>query len=793
MPLRKSLILKRKASFFYKLIISVVLVAVFPLFIGTILYYRFSVQSLEQKIYTINEAYLEQMANSLDIVLTNVLDVSKLLLIDPVFKSYSDFPEKEYYLSFINRASDFSADDRKGLISYLDLRNRITEKIELLPILNEFIDSVHFYDATDNTIFRSGELPQILTNAREIQWYADVLEDTNSFPYIMDTRVVWDHRHGDRQILTIVYKNVLDNIPFFINLDIDFLYKNMVDNKIWTENTFFFVMSDFEDLILFDTGQKKVVADLAELSQNSPGSDEKYRVIKHEEEEYYVNTVEVKKMNWNFFSFINRDQFRNEFNLLRIFVFIMAFSILFLILILGYFYSKFMYRPVENLVRYIKRMSDISEGKDQGDLFYIKNYVEYATRKNIDLQKQLAEAMPAYKKDFLSDLLKPHDYSLAEIRERVALLNINLELEHVLAMVILIDDNTYQRLVFKDQLVFRLSLAKIVQDSLQEKFIGEMIELESHKFVCILNTRNEKLTAVYNMAESIIQNIQVALKCESNVAVGSYGRSIFDLLKSYYEAEELLKYQLVFGKGVVLHRKYIEQSYDDAEPNDISESIHNFIDSVKNGKIKDARKRISIIISELFMPENRFSDLKIQQTGIDILNRVLAALDELGIDQTELFTDSENLYFKIQNLNGNLQFESFFHDKLDAIQNYLNQFPGSRKTKNIEIICRILEADYGENMNLNTLADRINLNPSYVSRIFKQSTGTSFVDYLTDLRVEKAKVLLETSNMNVKGICLQVGYWNTNYFIKVFKKKVGKTPGEFRRDLNLKQMDKIVN
>ncbi len=784
MKIPENFFFNRKASFFYKLIISVIVVAVIPLFLGTLLYYKLSIQSLEQKIHSNNNAALEQMSNSLDIVLSNVLDVSKLLLVDPVFKSYSVFQQKEYYSSYKDRAASFTEDERKNLINYLDMRNRISEKIELIPFLNEFIDSVYYYNKEEKTLFKSGEIPQIINDFREIQWYNDVLNDSKVFPYIMNTRVMRDHRYGNKQILTIVYKNILDNIPFLLNIDIEKLYKNIVDEGKTIDNASYFVLSGDESLILYDTKKEQHINDIIEMLPKIDHPEKFFNPIQLNRDKYYLNRVELGRMNWSFYSFINTDLYKGELNLLRQLVSILALSILFLIIALGYFYSKYLYGPVETLVRTIKRTADLSDNNEQGDLFYIRNYVESAITKNNTLKKQLSDAMPSYKKDFLYDLLKPNDYKIAEIRERVEFLHISLELEDVLPLVILIDDNTYQKLTFKEQLVFRISLKKMVEEILHSQFVGEMIEMESHKFVCILNSKNEEYELVHKLAESLIDKILSVLKCESTVAIGSYGRSIYDLSKSFYEAEELLKYQLLFGNGIVIDRKNIDLSYDKPESFDLSESILSLITSIKAGKFKNAGKKISNLLTELYLPENRYSDLKIQQGVIDLLNKMLSAVDDLELSPSMLFSDSKHLYGKMHNLKGRAEYESFFINMLNNIEENTKSGKEKRKNNNIEMIYEILEKNYGENMNLNHLADLLKLNPSYISRSFKETTGISFIDYLTDLRIEKSIILLKNNELNIKDICLKVGYWNTNYFIKVFKEKTGKTPGEYRRNAN---------
>ncbi|MBQ3890330.1 MAG: helix-turn-helix transcriptional regulator, partial [Lachnospiraceae bacterium] len=68
----------------------------------------------------------------------------------------------------------------------------------------------------------------------------------------------------------------------------------------------------------------------------------------------------------------------------------------------------------------------------------------------------------------------------------------------------------------------------------------------------------------------------------------------------------------------------------------------------------------------------------------------------------------------------------------------------------------------------------------YLSRIFKENTKENFIDYLTKLRIEKAKDLLNSTQYSMKEICTMCGYSDPNYFSKSFRKNVGVTPTEYR-------------
>ena len=85
-----------------------------------------------------------------------------------------------------------------------------------------------------------------------------------------------------------------------------------------------------------------------------------------------------------------------------------------------------------------------------------------------------------------------------------------------------------------------------------------------------------------------------------------------------------------------------------------------------------------------------------------------------------------------------------------------------------------------EDMSLNTVAAQVNISPSYFSTIFSGETGQTFVEYLTSVRLEKAKELLMCSSLRTAEIGYEVGYRDSHYFSYIFKKVVGCSPKEYK-------------
>ena len=91
-----------------------------------------------------------------------------------------------------------------------------------------------------------------------------------------------------------------------------------------------------------------------------------------------------------------------------------------------------------------------------------------------------------------------------------------------------------------------------------------------------------------------------------------------------------------------------------------------------------------------------------------------------------------------------------------------------------------MERNYQKDLSLEDVARFIQISPFYLSKIFKKEIGENFIDYLTGIRIQKAKEFLANPLLTIKDICYQVGYKDPNYFARVFKKTCGITPTEYQ-------------
>ena len=147
---------------------------------------------------------------------------------------------------------------------------------------------------------------------------------------------------------------------------------------------------------------------------------------------------------------------------------------------------------------------------------------------------------------------------------------------------------------------------------------------------------------------------------------------------------------------------------------------------------------------------------------------------------TYQFNSRSDYLATIMNLTDYEQMKNWFLEKMTvACQNVLSKREESSNNI-VDIAKEYIKQNYSKALSLDEVSYYVNISPYYFSKIFKEGTGENFIEYLTNIRIEKAKELLSMSDYSMKEICAMVGYSDPNYFSRSFKKHVGVTPTEFK-------------
>ncbi|MFD1955538.1 helix-turn-helix domain-containing protein [Paenibacillus thailandensis] len=142
--------------------------------------------------------------------------------------------------------------------------------------------------------------------------------------------------------------------------------------------------------------------------------------------------------------------------------------------------------------------------------------------------------------------------------------------------------------------------------------------------------------------------------------------------------------------------------------------------------------------------------------------------------------NADTLHKEIAELDSLVQLGGWFTEHLCAMAAARAGAPSAGKRTEVAEACKYIALNIGRRISLDEVAEHLHLNASYFSRLFKKELGVTFIEYVTRMKMERAKELLDQTPHTVGEICELLGYDNQSYFIKTFKAHAGSTPVEYR-------------
>lgn len=440
--------------------------------------------------------------------------------------------------------------------------------------------------------------------------------------------------------------------------------------------------------------------------------------------------------------------------------------------------TDYLLKPISSakLLEAVHRVADIIEEERKK-----RELIEYYQRESV-------ERIEMEKKRLFTRIIN-HLHSTSEILESGSQLGMELSApcyNIILFKLLRMEEMKEGSRQYFDQLV---KATDAVNAYIEKKAEIIAIERESEGWIFILKGENEEeIEGLQKVIEKAVEELIHTYK-----AVGYFGgigkcvQRIGDLSSSYREAGK------AFASRFFLHPNQMP---------DYQEIIHirekqpdrldlKMVDSTKLDRklvnhflVSGTEEEAEDFIEEYFrsLGEKQYqSQILRQYIAIDMYFCVVTFIEGKGRkaeDLQEAYRDAVQMSEKLMTVEGmkihlrNLLKEAIrIRDQESACQ-YTILLTDAKKY--------IKENFQSRDISLNAVAAHVNISPSYFSTLFRQETGQTFIEYLTEIRMEKARELLMCSTMKTSEIGYETGYGDSHYFSYLFKKIQGCTPKEYR-------------
>lgn len=751
-----------KKRYFQKLIISFTFFLLIPtILVGTISF-RISQNSLLNEVNENNHLIIQQISSSMEATLKEI-DNSAIQLINNI------------YLKDILRLDDIG--------SYLDIV-KLMKMMQNMENTNSIIQSVYIYKNFDNSIIASSFGMADLDGFYDNSWMQLVKLNEEE---LMENKILWlDTRSirnatGEelRNVITIVRPIIINGQNkglVVVNIDEVKLLHTLNNIKLKDGSRVFILNSD--GIVISNEDKEKISTRFfdennPEMNTSNLLNDKHHNIIKYEDIRYITSTMQSEYNQWLYTLMVCEDEYLKPGWHIRDTTVIISIISILLGTIIAFSVSKKMYRPVNDIINGVMQSTAV-ERDDHTTMQQITNEFEYIKMwfNEISVESKKMEILIDTNHDILVEtyfklLLQPEaGVSLDETRKKLKNLGVVIESGEYIVFVIETHPD-WKEDENRNKSIFSLFFNFLKNDGYS---IISIRMNQQAVFVLSNNTMPRK--KVVNDLSILHDEITMNLDVPHTIGIGSI--SEYDSLHiSYQEAQKALQRKFLEGLGRVY-----DEIYETNNDWEYRTAIDKIITNIKLSNSQTIETLLKNLVAEI--KSKKISYEKTIQAYFNLYIRMGLVIEDSGKAAEEVLDPRSVFYEDIKKLNTIDELNHYMIKKIESANIYLSEHKAYKGSEIINKVVAYIEEKYCEPITLNEIADIVSITPTYLGILFREDKGCTFLQYLTNIRIEKAKQLLSTTDTLVNAIGKKVGYESEQTFIRNFKKLTGLTPNQYR-------------
>lgn len=403
---------------------------------------------------------------------------------------------------------------------------------------------------------------------------------------------------------------------------------------------------------------------------------------------------------------------------------------------------------------------------------------EYDQQERIqDMEKKVQESLPLLRQEYLSRLLR-HETRSEEALIYWDEMHLDMERQNFAVLIMEIDHfaERYGSQPVHEIELIRFALHNIIEETIHDATRGVVFRDGPSYYACIMNCGSEE--EALRLAEKCCTNIAKCTRFTISIGIGTVVRGIEELPGSYQSALSALAYHFYTGGNGAYSFAALPKERD-AYPRLEAEQEQELLISLRAG---NADKSLQVL--ELFFGEMTQADPLPDPHYVRSLYYELALIMLRTFYETVPIAVLQPYDQKIRDRNRQelyaiQPFQQLLKELCQAGCAWIEKGRVSDAAQLIHRGIDYIRSHLHLDLTVEHCARQINMSGGHFANQFKKITGTTFNQFVTSERIERAKRLL-IENYQVQEIALSLGYEHRRYFSEVFKKHTGQTPSEFK-------------
>ncbi|MFS0723114.1 response regulator [Paenibacillus sp. 1P07SE] len=410
------------------------------------------------------------------------------------------------------------------------------------------------------------------------------------------------------------------------------------------------------------------------------------------------------------------------------------------------------------------------------------------------MNARLNQSIPLLREKFFIQLIRDRQADRMSMEKRIDFLDLMLPYEAPYCALIIRINNprtVFAAMTEQNTQLISFAIQNICQEIVDARISGRVFEHQRGEYVLLVALPEmEGEDMIFPLVSELMDSLnsflsRMAEAISLTIGVGGTVEHMGVLADSYKMAAEAIERKLFLGRNQVITFD-VMAAQKDVDYRLINERITVFASVLKTGDVAQVTLQLDKLFEELrTSPGIGFVDC--QRICLQLLLVTSQFLSEFGMRAGDLGERESEAWSQLMKLETIDDMSLHIKKYLMAVCKRIESRQEKPVPEVITAIMRIIHERYPDNLTIADIASQVYLAKTYICLLFKQETGETINEYITRVRMEKAKERLTGSDQKLAEICASIGYAEPSYFTKQFRKYTGMNPSDYR-DLHRRTM-----
>lgn len=594
-------------------------------------------------------------------------------------------------------------------------------------------------------------------------------------------------RDNGKQVVTFLTIGMVNGNETVVGITIpvDVIRNTFQQNAIFKKSNFF-VLDSNQNAIL-NSDQKKEIQDLA--AQLGVKYQSGYVETSFSGAPSICTYTVSNIFGWRYYSFTPISSINKHVQGMFNYFLIISIIVVFIGILLSFMFSLRIYNPIKKIRDIIEENDDIHQLKKSA----VKNefqLIDQGIRKMHATQTQFKHKFEQISIEYLDHNLSSliggqpceNDHTFREILRND--LHFQSDTYFICNILFEFTEDFYKEIQDIDRFNIMSKLKKVLDTLLSEQIPCYIMEYKPSLYFCLIDAGQSADIAIADLRKAIKKIISIFQfdfnYCAIYFGIGEPFSQLNQLsdyfgeaMTAFHQRNKAKQFEIIEARTMNIQHQFF---YSAVEENII-------IQKLEEGNLQELERQVSNIITVNYKRGVSHSYMRLlfhelYQTGYRFM------LDQ-GVDIKRVLKDQylEKLWDRPDislNDNSNSQKLLQFYEEVVRCSS-ANEQELEESSSMVDLIISYIENHYDQDLYLEKISEEIGISPKYLSRMFKEKTQTNITDYISFIRISKAKMLLMDTPMKISDIGEKVGFFSRTTFLRIFRKMEGVSPSQYRK------------